>query len=114
MTLPPRFVDLKRSIASSYPDFEARATGAWREIITELDKVNLKCRIYKRLIQNKEYYSQKFCLMQQVPLQDVRSSELNGGRGLGNVHSLEVSGENVRVVVAGRLVFQRETLLTNQ
>jgi hypothetical protein len=39
MTLPPRFVDLKRSIASSYPDFEARATTAWREIITELDKV---------------------------------------------------------------------------
>ena len=39
MTLPPRFVDLKRSIASSYPDFEARATNAWREIIAELDKV---------------------------------------------------------------------------
>ena len=39
MTLPPRFVDLKREIASSYPDFEARATTAWREIITELDKV---------------------------------------------------------------------------
>ena len=39
MTLPPRFVDLKRLIASSYPDFEARATTAWREIITELDKV---------------------------------------------------------------------------
>ena len=38
MTLPPCFVDLKRSIASSYPDFEARATNAWREIITELDK----------------------------------------------------------------------------
>jgi hypothetical protein len=40
MTLSPRFLDLKRSIASSYPDFEARATAAWREIITELDKVN--------------------------------------------------------------------------
>ena len=39
MALPPRFVDLKRSIASSYPDFEARATNSWREIITELDKV---------------------------------------------------------------------------
>ena len=39
MTLPPRFADLKHSIASSYPDFEARATNAWREIITELDKV---------------------------------------------------------------------------
>ena len=39
MSLPPRFVDLKRSIASSYPDFQARATNAWREIITELDKV---------------------------------------------------------------------------
>jgi hypothetical protein len=39
MTLPPRFADLKCSIASSYPDFEARATNAWNEIITELDKV---------------------------------------------------------------------------
>ena len=39
MSLPPRFVDLKHSIASSYPDFEARATTAWREIISELDKV---------------------------------------------------------------------------
>ena len=39
MTLPPRFADLKRSIASSYPDFEARATNAWNEIIAELDKV---------------------------------------------------------------------------
>jgi len=39
MTLPPRFVDIKRSIASSYPDFETRATGAWHEIIKELDKV---------------------------------------------------------------------------
>ena len=39
MTLPPRFVDLKCLIASSYPDFEARATNAWREIIAELDKV---------------------------------------------------------------------------
>ena len=40
MALPHRFVDLKRSIASSYPDFEARATAAWGEIITELNKVN--------------------------------------------------------------------------
>ena len=40
MVLPPRFVDLKRKIASSHPEFEARATTAWREIITELDKVN--------------------------------------------------------------------------
>lgn len=39
MTLPPRFVDVKRSIASSYPDFEARATNAWYEILEELDKV---------------------------------------------------------------------------
>ena len=39
MALPPRFADLKRSIASSYPDFEARATNTWHEIIAELDKV---------------------------------------------------------------------------
>ena len=31
--------DIKRSIAASYPDFEARATTAWREIIEELNKV---------------------------------------------------------------------------
>jgi hypothetical protein len=34
-----RAIDLKRLIAASYPDFEARATRAWREIIEELDKV---------------------------------------------------------------------------
>ena len=39
MALPPRFVDIKRSIASSYPDFETRATSAWHEILKELDKV---------------------------------------------------------------------------
>ena len=39
MALPPGLVDLKHLIAFSYPDFEARATTAWREIITELDKV---------------------------------------------------------------------------
>ena len=40
MALPQRFVDLKRTIASSYPDFETRATAAWHEIIAELNKVN--------------------------------------------------------------------------
>jgi hypothetical protein len=39
MAFPPSFIDIKRSIASSYPDFEARATTAWHEIIEELDKV---------------------------------------------------------------------------
>lgn len=33
---PPRFVDLKREIASSFPDFEARLTQAWKEVIGEL------------------------------------------------------------------------------
>ena len=38
---PPQasVADLKRSIASSYPDFEARATTAWHEIIKELDNL---------------------------------------------------------------------------
>ena len=36
MSLPQ---DIKREIASSYPDFEARATAAWHEIIDELDKM---------------------------------------------------------------------------
>lgn len=40
MSLPQdSFIDIKRSIASSYPDFEARATIAWHEIIKELDKL---------------------------------------------------------------------------
>ena len=40
MSLPQAsFVDIKRSIASSYPDFEARATTAWHEVINELDKL---------------------------------------------------------------------------
>ncbi|PIL29830.1 hypothetical protein GSI_08037 [Ganoderma sinense ZZ0214-1] len=37
--LPPRFAELKREIIASYPDFEARVTKAWGEILTELDKV---------------------------------------------------------------------------
>ena len=40
MSLPQASsVDIKREIASSYPDFEARATAAWHEIINELDKM---------------------------------------------------------------------------
>ncbi|KIY44067.1 DUF1479-domain-containing protein [Fistulina hepatica ATCC 64428] len=35
---PPSLVDLKRSIADTYPDFKARATQAWAEIIDELAK----------------------------------------------------------------------------
>lgn len=37
MSLPQ--ADIKRSITSSYPDFEARATTSWHEIIKELDKL---------------------------------------------------------------------------
>ncbi|KXN88349.1 hypothetical protein AN958_07494 [Leucoagaricus sp. SymC.cos] len=33
---PPHFLDVKHEIASSYPDFEARITKAWKEIIAEL------------------------------------------------------------------------------
>ena len=36
---PPRFVELKKEIAGSYPDFEARVTKAWGEILQELEKV---------------------------------------------------------------------------
>ena len=36
---PPRFVDLKKEIAASYPDFEANATKAWGEILAEAEKV---------------------------------------------------------------------------
>jgi hypothetical protein len=33
---PPKFLDLKREIAASFPDFEERVTKAWKEIIEEL------------------------------------------------------------------------------
>ena len=33
------FLNLKRQIAETYPDFEARATQAWGDIINELDKM---------------------------------------------------------------------------
>ncbi|TFK73248.1 DUF1479-domain-containing protein [Pluteus cervinus] len=36
-TLPPRFADLKREIAESYPDFQERATRAWAEIVEQLE-----------------------------------------------------------------------------
>ena len=38
LPLPPRFADLKREIASSYPDFEQRVTKAWAEIIDQLNE----------------------------------------------------------------------------
>ncbi|KAI0316742.1 hypothetical protein OF83DRAFT_1059849 [Amylostereum chailletii] len=34
--MPPRFADLKREIADSYPDFEAQVTRAWIEILEQL------------------------------------------------------------------------------
>jgi hypothetical protein len=37
---PPRFIDLKRQIASSYPDFENRVTRAWKEVVEELVAVS--------------------------------------------------------------------------
>lgn len=40
--MPARFVDLKHEIASSYPDFEARVTTAWNEILQHLEAVSLK------------------------------------------------------------------------
>lgn len=33
------FLNLKREIAGSYPDFQERATKAWAEIIDELAKL---------------------------------------------------------------------------
>lgn len=36
--LPPRFADLKREIASSYPNFQERVTKAWGEVLEELEK----------------------------------------------------------------------------
>jgi hypothetical protein len=39
MALPPRFAELKATIASAYPDFEGNATRSWAEILRELEKV---------------------------------------------------------------------------
>ncbi|GBE88545.1 DUF1479-domain-containing protein [Sparassis latifolia] len=36
---PPRFVEIKKDIASSYPDFQERVTKAWNELLAELDTV---------------------------------------------------------------------------
>ncbi|KAH8831874.1 hypothetical protein DL96DRAFT_1667904 [Flagelloscypha sp. PMI_526] len=36
---PPRFAQLKQEIASSVPDFEARVTQSWKEILQELNNV---------------------------------------------------------------------------
>ncbi|KAH9917026.1 uncharacterized protein B0H18DRAFT_47152 [Fomitopsis serialis] len=34
---PPRFIELKKEIAASYPDFQARVTKAWNELLAELE-----------------------------------------------------------------------------
>ncbi|KAF9532701.1 DUF1479-domain-containing protein [Crepidotus variabilis] len=38
MQLGPKFAELKATIASSYPNFEANVTNAWAEILAESDK----------------------------------------------------------------------------
>jgi hypothetical protein len=37
--LPPRFIELKRAIAATNPNFEQDLTKAWKEVLAELDKV---------------------------------------------------------------------------
>ncbi|KAJ7671456.1 hypothetical protein DFH06DRAFT_116359 [Mycena polygramma] len=37
--LPPRFTEIKRSIAAANPNFEQDLTRAWNEVLAELDKV---------------------------------------------------------------------------
>jgi hypothetical protein len=37
--LPPRFTEIKRSIAAANPNFEQDITNAWSEVLAELDKV---------------------------------------------------------------------------
>ncbi len=36
---PPRFAEIKKDIANSYPDFHERVTAAWNDLLGELDKV---------------------------------------------------------------------------
>jgi hypothetical protein len=37
-SFPDRFVDLKREIASSHPDFQERLTNAWVDVLEQLEK----------------------------------------------------------------------------
>lgn len=37
-SFPNRFVDLKREIASSYPDFQQRLTNAWVDVLGQLEE----------------------------------------------------------------------------
>lgn len=37
--LPPRFTEIKRTIAAANPNFEQDLTKAWIEVLAELDKV---------------------------------------------------------------------------
>jgi len=39
MSLPPRFIDLKKEIASQYPNFEQNAVRSWGEVLEEMNKV---------------------------------------------------------------------------
>ncbi|KAF8813418.1 DUF1479-domain-containing protein [Phlegmacium glaucopus] len=74
MTLPPRFIDIKRSIASSYPDFETRATRVWHEIIEELDKVT---RVIKE--EGVNYIPQiNFSSLSSIPQDEVEMIKRRG------------------------------------
>lgn len=35
---PNRFVDIKREIAASHPDFQQRLTSAWVDVLEQLDE----------------------------------------------------------------------------
>lgn len=35
---PPRFAEIKKEIATLYPDFEERITAAWNDLLAELEK----------------------------------------------------------------------------
>jgi len=48
--LPDRFVELKKQIAASYPDFEARAVASWNDIIEELDKITAEIQARGSLV----------------------------------------------------------------
>lgn len=36
--VPERFADIKREIASAYPDFQDRVTRAWTDVLGQLEK----------------------------------------------------------------------------
>ena len=78
---PPRFVDIKKDIVNSYPDFQKRVTASWNDLLGELDKVTQEiasqgsqvCVVFS--IPFFHVFTQYHCIGQAVP--EVLFSDLD-------------------------------------